>query len=68
VEGCVRRGLEGVHLVRIPEGQAGLDGLEGEEVELIVDWERRVDHVSIPLHSYNKGTKTGIQIDVYPYF
>jgi Ser-tRNA(Ala) deacylase AlaX len=46
VEGCVRRGLEGVHLVRAAEGEAGLEGLEGEQVELVVDWERRVDHVS----------------------
>jgi hypothetical protein len=46
VEMGLRRGLEAVHLVRVPEGEdvSGLGG-EGGEVELEVDWDRRVDHV-----------------------
>jgi Ser-tRNA(Ala) deacylase AlaX len=44
VEGCMRRGLDAVHLIRVQESGNGFENLEGE-VELIVDWERRVDHV-----------------------
>ena len=46
IEACLRRGLEAVHLVRVPDGEPSLDGLEGQEVELSVDWVRRRDHVS----------------------
>jgi alanyl-tRNA synthetase/misacylated tRNA(Ala) deacylase len=47
VEGCLRKKLEFVHLVRVPEEQQGLiEGLEGREVVLDVDWERRIDQVS----------------------
>jgi Ser-tRNA(Ala) deacylase AlaX len=42
VEGCLRRKLTAVHLVRLGEGE----GLEaGAEVELTIDWDRRADHV-----------------------
>jgi alanyl-tRNA synthetase/misacylated tRNA(Ala) deacylase len=47
VEGCLRKKLEFIHLVRVPEEQQGLiEGLEGKEVVLDVDWERRIDQVS----------------------
>lgn len=50
VEGCLRRKLTAVHLVRLNEG----DSLDwGMEVDLSIDWERRADHVCyICLHSY----------------
>ena len=42
VEGCLRRKLTAVHLVRLGEGEE----LESEgEVELTIDWDRRADHV-----------------------
>jgi Ser-tRNA(Ala) deacylase AlaX len=42
VEGCLRRKLTAVHLVRLGEGEE----LEsGAEVELTIDWDRRADHV-----------------------
>jgi Ser-tRNA(Ala) deacylase AlaX len=42
VEGCLRRKLTAVHLVRLGEE----DELEsGGEVELTIDWDRRADHV-----------------------
>jgi Ser-tRNA(Ala) deacylase AlaX len=43
VEGCLRRRLTAVHLVRLGEGEALV---QGAEVELTIDWERRADHVS----------------------
>ena len=47
VEGCLRRKLDSVHLVRVPEGDAALiEGLAGQEAELEVEWDRRMDHVS----------------------
>ena len=46
VEGCLRRKLESVHLVRVPSGmEETLSGAEGKEVEVSVDWERRMDQV-----------------------
>jgi len=46
IEGCLRRKLQSVHLVRVPPGKEGiLDGAEGREVEVSVDWERRMDQV-----------------------
>ena len=46
VEGCLRRKLTAVHLVRLGEGEE----LEsGGEVELTIDWDRRADHVSCHL-------------------
>ena len=46
VEGCLRRKLDSIHLVRVPTGSPPLEGIVGRQVELEVDWERRVDHVS----------------------
>lgn len=43
VEGCLRRKLTAVHLVRLGEGE---ELAAGEEVELSIDWDRRADHVS----------------------
>lgn len=44
VEGCLRRKLTAVHLVRLDEGEA----IEsGREVELSIDWDRRSDHVRL---------------------
>ncbi|WWC67259.1 uncharacterized protein I206_101167 [Kwoniella pini CBS 10737] len=45
IEGCLRKKLDSVHLVRVPPGQV-INWKEGEEVEVHVDWERRVDHTS----------------------
>jgi len=44
VEGCLRRKLTAVHLVRLGEGE---ELAQGAEVELIIDWDRRADHVSL---------------------
>ena len=47
VEGCLRRNLDCVHLVRVPqEVEDVLRALEDQEVVLEADWERRMDHVS----------------------
>jgi hypothetical protein len=52
VEGCLRRKLTAVHLVRLGEEEE----LEsGGEVELTIDWDRRADHVSLHL----RGRLTG---------
>jgi hypothetical protein len=45
VEGCLRRKLDSIHLVRVLDGEE-LD-VEGKEVELEVDWVRRQDHVGV---------------------
>jgi Ser-tRNA(Ala) deacylase AlaX len=46
VEGCLRRKLESVHLVRVPLGMEEVfAGAEEKEVEVRVDWERRLDQV-----------------------
>jgi hypothetical protein len=42
VEGCLRRKLTAVHLVRLGEGE---DLMSGGAVELTIDWDRRADHV-----------------------
>lgn len=42
VEGCLRRKLTAVHLVRLAEGE---ELAPGGEVELSIDWDRRADHV-----------------------
>lgn len=48
VEGCLRKKLESVHLVRVPvELEDAVKRLEGKEVTLKVDWERRQDHASL---------------------
>lgn len=44
VEGCLRRKLTAVHLVRLKEGEALSTG---SEVELRIDWDRRADHVCL---------------------
>lgn len=46
VEGCLRKKLDSVHLVRVPPGVEGFEGIVGKEVEVTVDWVRRMDHVS----------------------
>ncbi|WVW81328.1 hypothetical protein I302_103319 [Kwoniella bestiolae CBS 10118] len=46
IESCLRRKLDSVHLVRIPPGTE-VDLKEGDEVELVVDWDRRMDHMTI---------------------
>lgn len=47
IEGCLRRKLESVHLVRVPsQSEDAVKQLEGKEVIVKVDWERRMDHVS----------------------
>lgn len=52
VEGCLRRKLDSIHLVRVPEEDNGLfENVEGREAEVDVDWERRVDHVSSIMRS-----------------
>jgi hypothetical protein len=48
VEGCLRRKLTAVHLVRLGEGE-GEELESGGEVELTIDWDRRADHVSLHL-------------------
>ena len=48
VEGCLRRKLESVHLVRVPgESSTALEDLAGQEVDVEVDWARRMDHVGM---------------------
>jgi len=47
VEGCLRRKLTAVHLVRLDEGE---EVKEGTEVELSIDWDRRADHVCPQLY------------------
>lgn len=44
VEGCLRRKLTAVHLVRLGEGE---ELKSAAEVELTIDWDRRADHVSL---------------------
>lgn len=47
VEGCLRRKLDSVHLVRVQEEHEHMfGGLEDKMIWLEVDWERRQDHVS----------------------
>lgn len=46
IEGCVRRKLDAVHIVRVPEGTAvAFDSLVGKDITVHVDWERRMDHM-----------------------
>ncbi|ORY22131.1 hypothetical protein BCR39DRAFT_552207, partial [Naematelia encephala] len=48
VEHCLRRKLDSVHLVRVPpELEEDVQGLEGKDVAVEVDWDRRLDHMSI---------------------
>lgn len=46
IEGCIRRKLDAVHIVRVPEGSAiAFDTLTGKQVTVSVDWDRRMDHM-----------------------
>lgn len=64
IEGCMRKKLDSIHLVRVPEGkEAVFDGLEGREVELEVDWDRRTDHVSFSYTS--SGTLADEQMTIH---
>ncbi|CAD6575756.1 MAG: hypothetical protein TREMPRED_001491 [Tremellales sp. Tagirdzhanova-0007] len=48
IEGCLRRKLDSVHLVRLrEEDEHLLDNVMGREVELEVNWDRRQDHMAI---------------------
>lgn len=51
VEGCLRRKLTAVHLVRLDEGE---ELAQGTEVELSIDWDRRADHVRPTLRPTNR--------------
>lgn len=47
VEGVVRRGLEAVHVVRVPPSSAvDLSSIAGQDATVTVDWERRTDHMA----------------------
>ncbi|WVR03150.1 hypothetical protein IAU60_000140 [Kwoniella sp. DSM 27419] len=46
IEGCLRRKLDSVHLVRVPPGTE-VNWAEGREVEVVVDWQRRIDQMTI---------------------
>lgn len=47
VEGVVRRGLDAVHIVRVPSSSAVDFGtIVGQEARVDVDWERRIDHMA----------------------
>lgn len=48
IEGCIRRKLDAVHMVRVLPG-LGLDltSLVGTDVRVEADWERRLDHMTI---------------------
>lgn len=54
IEGCIRRKLDAVHLVRVPETSPVVgvfeslrdaDGAANVTVEVEVDWDRRLDHM-----------------------
>jgi alanyl-tRNA synthetase/misacylated tRNA(Ala) deacylase len=48
VEGCLRRKLDSVHLVRVDkQDEEFVQSLAGREVTVKVDWKRRMDHVSL---------------------
>lgn len=63
VEMCIRKKLESIHLVRVPSADQGFwedisqraEKGEGAEVEVEIDWERRVDQVSPLVHFGNEG-------------
>lgn len=47
VEGVVRRGLDAVHIVRVPSSSAiDFGTVVGQEATAEVDWERRLDHMA----------------------
>lgn len=46
IEGCVRRKLDAVHLVRVPDvSPIAFDTIVGQEATVEVDWDRRTDHM-----------------------
>ncbi|WVN88493.1 uncharacterized protein L203_103704 [Cryptococcus depauperatus CBS 7841] len=47
VEMCFRRKLNSVHYARIPPGIKVDGGWEGRDVEVEVDWDRRIDQMAI---------------------
>ena len=59
VEGCLRRKLTAVHLVRLSEGE---ELVQGAEVELSIDWDRRADHVSCHLRDRLTGRWQSTQL------
>jgi len=62
VEGCLRRKLTAVHLVRLGEGE---ELGSGEEVELTIDWDRRADHVSLHPRGGLTGRWRSIQPNIF---
>jgi alanyl-tRNA synthetase/misacylated tRNA(Ala) deacylase len=48
IEGCIRRKLDAVHMVRVPLGSnVDLAALPGTDVRVEAHWERRLDHMTI---------------------
>ncbi|CAK9787326.1 ThrRS/AlaRS common domain-containing protein [Cutaneotrichosporon oleaginosum] len=48
IEGCVRRKLDAVHMVRVPPGtRVDPTALPGTDVRVEAHWERRMDHMTI---------------------
>ncbi|BEJ14469.1 hypothetical protein CspHIS471_0402360 [Cutaneotrichosporon sp. HIS471] len=48
IEGCIRRKLDAVHMVRVPPGSnVDLTTLAGTDVRVEAHWERRLDHMTI---------------------
>lgn len=45
IEGCVRRGLDAVHLVRVPDSAIDFSTLPSSSATVEVDWDRRQDHM-----------------------
>jgi len=62
VEGCLRRKLTAVHLVRLGEGE---ELAQGAEVELTIDWDRRADHVSLHLRGGLTGRWQSTLLNIY---
>lgn len=47
VEGVVRRGLDAVHIVRVPSSSPiDFAAIVGKEAKVDVDWDRRIDHMA----------------------
>ncbi|GMK58704.1 hypothetical protein CspeluHIS016_0601460 [Cutaneotrichosporon spelunceum] len=48
IEGCVRRKLDAVHMVRVPPGASvDMAALPGTDVRVTAHWERRMDHMAM---------------------
>lgn len=59
VEMCIRKKLDSIHLVRVSEADEALweqisKAAEGTEVDIEVDWERRVDQVSLMMNGWDR--------------